>query len=374
MTTLLHAGDDGKQAPFDRVRPIRFDDDGLHLLDQRLLPAEVIWNTYTDAEAVAQAIREMVVRGAPAIGISAAYGMVLAARAAAALPAAEAARGLSRADEVLRASRPTAVNLFWALDQVSDELDRTASLAGHDRVDALTRFVDRMAEQDIADNRRMGAYGAVLIPEGKAVLTHCNTGSLATAGFGTALGVIRAAFAMGRVRHVFANETRPWLQGSRLTAWELVQDGIPVQLLSEGAAASLLRSGKVGAVIVGADRIAANGDTANKIGTYMLALAARAHGVRFLVAAPVSTIDLDTPDGDAIPIEQRPAAEVLELAGRRLAAAGADAWNPAFDVTPAHLIDALVTEIGVVEQPRRASIRALINGANGENRGNPVLG
>ncbi|WP_019624250.1 S-methyl-5-thioribose-1-phosphate isomerase [Thioalkalivibrio thiocyanoxidans] len=331
----------------DTIRPIRFEDGNLYLLDQRLLPDETVRQCYTDAGEVAAAIRDMVVRGAPAIGITAAFGVVLACRKA---------RGQAgwrervAADmERLRAARPTAVNLFWALDRMAREVDAATDLEA--AIEATTAAARQMLDEDIAGNRRMGCHGAGLIEPGRAVLTHCNTGSLATGGYGTALGVIRAAWDDGRITEVFADETRPWLQGSRLTAWELVHDGIPVQLLCEGAAASLLRSGRVGWVIVGSDRIAANGDVANKVGTYGLALLARAHGVRFMVAAPLSTIDFDMPDGDGIPIEQRAEDEVLALAGTRVAAAGARAYNPAFDVTPAHLIDAIVTEHGVVEAP-----------------------
>ena len=341
----------------DTVRPIRFEGAALHLLDQRLLPAQTRENRYTGPHEVAQAIREMVVRGAPAIGIAAAFGVVLAcqqARDSAADPWREAVGEAMRA---LADSRPTAVNLFWALDRMREVLDDCSSVA-----EACARTgaaAQAMLEADIAANRALGAAGAALIEPGLAVLTHCNTGSLATGGFGTALGVIRAAWGQGRISEVFAGETRPWLQGARLTAWELVRDGIPVRLLCEGAAASLLRSGGVGWVIVGADRIAANGDTANKIGTYGLAVLAREHGVRFMVAAPTSTIDFAIADGSSIPIELRAESEVLELGGRPIAAAGARAWNPAFDVTPATLIDVIVTEQGVVHRPNRLALAAL---------------
>lgn len=342
--------------PSDSIRPVRFEDGALRLLDQRRLPSEETEQVFTDAPAVADAIREMVVRGAPAIGITAAFGMVLACRNA---------RGQTdwrariEADAGhLRDARPTAVNLFWALERMQRVIAgcATPEAAGS----ACQEAAQAMLEADIAGNRQMGALGAELIEPGQGVLTHCNTGSLATGGYGTALGVIRAGWDAGRVRAVYADETRPWLQGSRLTAWELVRDGIPVQLLCEGAAASLMREGRVGWVIVGADRIAANGDTANKIGTYGLALLARAHGVRFMVAAPVATIDFATADGSGIPIEQRPEREVLELAGQMVAAPGARAYNPAFDVTPAELIDAIVTERGVVRTPDRTRLAALV--------------
>lgn len=336
-----------KKVHSDTIRPIRFAKGQLQLLDQRRLPHETLWQTYDATPAVAEAIRDMVVRGAPAIGITAAFGVALACQRA---QGHDDWRARVAGDvETLRGARPTAVNLFWALDRMQAEV--TASASAEAAVAATTAAAQRMLDADIAGNRNMGALGAELIEPGRGVLTHCNTGSLATGGYGTALGVIRAAWDAGRIEEVFANETRPWLQGSRLTAWELVHDGIPVQVLCEGAAASLLRSGRIGWVIVGADRIAANGDTANKIGTYGLAVLARAHGVRFMVAAPVATIDFDMPNGDGIPIEQRGEDEVLALGGQRVAADGARGFNPAFDVTSADLIDAIVTESGVVEAP-----------------------
>jgi methylthioribose-1-phosphate isomerase len=339
----------------DTVRAVQWTGEHLRLLDQRRLPGECIHLDIPDAAACADAIREMVVRGAPAIGIAAAYGVVMAARH---LPADtdDWSAALEPDLERLAAARPTAVNLFWALARM-----RKVLAAGGPEVPArLEAEARRIHDEDLAANRRMGELGAALMAPAEAVLTHCNTGSLATGGYGTALGVIRSAFAGGRISKVYADETRPWLQGSRLTAWELVQDGIPVDLVCEGAAASLMRSGRVAWVVVGADRIAANGDTANKIGTYPLAVLARHHGVHFMVVAPTSTIDMDTADGAGIPIEERPAAEVLSLGGQPVAAQGAGAWNPAFDVTPAELIDAIVTEKGVVERPDRAKMTALM--------------
>ncbi|WP_018872545.1 S-methyl-5-thioribose-1-phosphate isomerase [Thioalkalivibrio sp. ALJ16] len=344
-----------RQEHSDTIRPIHFAEGRLQLLDQRRLPQETLWHSYDAAPAVAEAIRAMVVRGAPAIGITVGFGVVLACQNA--LGQADWRERVAADIETLRAARPTAVNLFWALDRmeavVSGCADAETALA------AAGQHAREMLATDIAGNRQLGALGAALIPPGSGVLTHCNTGSLATGGYGTALGVIRAAWDAGRIGEVFADETRPWLQGSRLTAWELVHDGIPVQLLCEGAAASLMRSGRVGWVIVGADRIAANGDTANKVGTYGLALLARAHGVRFMVAAPVATIDFAMEDGAGIPIEQRGEDEVLQLGGTRVAAEGARAFNPAFDVTPADLIDAIVTERGVIESPTRERLAAL---------------
>ncbi len=341
----------------DTIRPIRFDDGVLYLLDQRLLPGEARENAYTDPVAVATAIREMVVRGAPAIGITAGFGVVLACQAAKKAAANAWRAEVDAAIDRLAASRPTAVNLFWALDRMRQLLGRCDSAAA--ACTATRDLAETMLQDDIAANRRMGELGSALIAPGRAVLTHCNTGSLATGGFGTALGVIRSAWVDARITEVFADETRPWLQGARLTAWELVQDGIPVRLLCEGAAASLLRSGKVGWVIVGADRIAANGDTANKIGTYGLAVLAREHDVKFMVAAPMSTIDFSTRDGSGIPIEMRPESEILDVGGQPIAPAGARAWNPAFDVTPARLITAIVTERGVVLQPDRDKLASL---------------
>lgn len=340
----------------DRVRAIVWREDNLELLDQRLLPGELRYQRLTSAAAVAQAIRDMVVRGAPAIGVTAAYGVVLAARARHAAEPDGWQAMIGEDLRVLAASRPTAVNLFWALRR----MERVMAECQGDPVARLLAEAHAIHAEDIAANQRMGQLGAALLGERGAVLTHCNTGSLATGGYGTALGVIRAGYGAGLVERVYADETRPWLQGARLTAWELVQDGIPVTLLADGAAAALLRQGRVRWVIVGADRIAANGDVANKIGTYHLAVAARYHGVRFMVVAPTSTVDLNIPNGAAIPIEQRAAEELLTLGGRPVAAIGAEVWNPSFDVTPAELVDALVTERGVVLGPDEGKITALM--------------
>jgi methylthioribose-1-phosphate isomerase len=339
----------------DTIRPIRWRNGRLGLLDQRRLPAEEVWLEYVDSDAAAGAIRDMVVRGAPAIGVTAGFATVLAARAAWA-PGGGGQAAFEAALDRLNRARPTAVNLMWAVARMRA---LAAPLAG-DPTATLEAEAVRMHDEDIAANRRMGEHGAALIVPGGAVITHCNTGSLATAGFGTALGVIRTAWAQQRINGVFADETRPWLQGARLTAWELVRDGIPVTLMAEGAAAHRMRQGGISWAIVGADRIAANGDTANKIGTYHLAIAARHHGVKFMVAAPTSTIDAALADGGGIPIEQRGADEVLSLAGRRIAPEGAQAWNPAFDVTPAALIDAVVTEKGVASPVTRDNIARLL--------------
>jgi len=341
---------------FDRVRAVEWSEDGLRLLDQRLLPERVEYVRCESAADVAQAIRHMVVRGAPAIGIAAAYGVVLGARRRYRENPANWRQALEEDLELLNAARPTAVNLAWAIARMRRRL---AELSTDDPTGGLLEEAQRIHAEDIDANRTMGRLGAELIAPGSRVLTHCNTGALATGGYGTALGVVRAGAAAGRIVHTYANETRPWLQGARLTAWELLQEGIPATLIADSAAAYLMRQGKVQWVIVGADRIAANGDVANKIGTYMTALAARHHGVRFMVVAPTATIDLETPDGAAIPIEERPAAEVAGYGGRRTAPEGVAVWNPAFDVTPAELVDALVTERGVVLAPDREKIRAL---------------
>jgi methylthioribose-1-phosphate isomerase len=331
----------------DTIRAVQWHGNHLRLLDQRLLPAEERWLDCYDATAVTQAIKDLAVRGAPAIGIAAAWGVVLAAQQGVALDQALAQ---------LRAARPTAVNLMWALDRMKARITAGADAA------ALEREAQAIQDEDLAANRHMGELGAALIAPGSGVMTHCNTGSLATSGYGTALGVIRAGVAAGRIAHVYAGETRPWQQGARLTMWELVRDGIPAKLIADSAASHLMKSGAVKWVIVGADRIAANGDTANKIGTYQLAIAARHHGVKFMVVAPSSTVDMATASGDDIEIELRDAAELLSVGGRRTVVEGAQAWNPVFDVTPAALIDAIVTERGVIEQPSTERMRAVFAG------------
>ena len=314
------------------VQPIRWRGDRLELLDQRLLPDRSEYVACRSAEEVAQAIRDMVVRGAPAIGCAAACGVVLG-------------KGSKGAYEILATSRPTAVNLFWALERMKKAKD----------LEAEARAI---YEEDLAANRAIGRFGAELIRERSRVMTHCNTGALATAGYGTALGVIRAA--KGKNISVIANETRPYLQGARLTAWELVQEGIPCTLITDSMAGHLMARGEVDVVIVGADRIAANGDVANKIGTYPLAVLAKRHGIPFYVAAPLSTFDPTIPDGSHIPIEERPAAEVTGYRGTRWAPEGVLVRNPAFDVTPAELVTAIISEKGIASQPYRESIAALL--------------
>ncbi|MCW8841485.1 MAG: S-methyl-5-thioribose-1-phosphate isomerase [Gammaproteobacteria bacterium] len=336
---------------FDTIRAILWEEGKLKLLDQRLLPQQELYLEYEEPRAVADAIRKMVVRGAPAIGITAAYGVVLALKQRIAEGGSDMAAKLEQDLAYLADARPTAVNLAWALKRMGKVLFNLPEET-QDPLAVMLAEARAIHEEDIAANRRMGELGAALITEaGYGVLTHCNTGSLATGGYGTALGVIRSAFAQQRISRVYADETRPWLQGARLTAWELVKDGIPVTLLADGAAAALMQQGRVKWVIVGSDRISANGDVANKIGTYSAAVAAKYHGVKVMVVAPTSTVDMSLASGDLIPIEQRGAEEVLSLGAQRVAAEGAEAWNPAFDVTPAELVDAIVTEKGVVLNP-----------------------
>jgi len=331
----------------------------LYLLDQRRLPGRAEFLALEAASSVARAITDMVVRGAPAIGVTAAYGVVLAAKARHASHGADWRAAIRPDMTELAASRPTAINLFWALERMQRRMD---ALGDGDPFNALLEEALAIHEEDRAANRRMGELGAALIEGPTQVITHCNAGALATGGYGTALGVIRSAFAAGKLTRVYADETRPWMQGSRLTAWELVQDGIPVTLQADGAAACLMAEGRIGWVIVGSDRIAANGDVANKIGTYGLAVLARYHGVKFMVAAPTSTIDMRVVSGKDIPIEERDSGEVLACGGMRLAPDGVGARNPVFDVTPAELVDYIVTERGVVERPTAEKIRALMGG------------
>jgi methylthioribose-1-phosphate isomerase len=341
-------------ARYDRIRPLCWTGEALELLDQRKLPFVTEYLTCTTSDEVAAAIHALAVRGAPAIGIAAAWAVVLAANAIQAGDVDEAAARLEPALRRLNAARPTAVNLAWALARMRGALAR----ADGDWRRVLEIEAHAIDSEDLAANRRMGVLGASLIEPGSGVLTHCNTGSLATAGFGTALGVIRAGVAQGRIGEVFAGETRPWLQGARLTVWELQQDGIDATLIADSAASHLMKTGKVQWVVVGADRICANGDTANKIGTYQLAIAAKHHGVKFMVVAPSSTVDMNTASGDLIQIEERDAAELHGIGGARTVAEGIRAWNPVFDVTPHALIDAIVTEKGVIECPDAASMQA----------------
>jgi len=332
------------------------------ILDQRALPGREVFIPLRSATGTAHAIRDLAVRGAPAIGCTAAFGIAVEALNAVDVPPAMFAARLEAAFVELAASRPTAINLFWALDRMraawkTCAAESTASIATRLRAEAQSIF-----DEDITANRRMGEFGAMLVPDGARILTHCNAGALATAGHGTALGVIRSAVAAGKKVEVFADETRPVLQGARLTAWELHRDGIPVTLLPDVAAASLLASGRIDLVIVGADRIAANGDVANKVGTYPLAVLARRHGVQFHVAAPRSTFDFSMPDGASIPIEQRGAGEVLGYGTERWAP-DVPVFNPAFDVTPAGLVSTIITEDGLIPGPDASKVAAFRVGA-----------
>lgn len=326
------------------MEAIRWEDSALYLLDQTRLPAEERWLAYTDYREVANAIRTMVVRGAPAIGITAAYATVLAAQENACKVDFHVA--MSQAKETLAASRPTAVNLFWALDR----MEKLWLSVGPDlpRLEAEARAIHR---EDVQMNETMGKAGAELVPQGARILTHCNAGALATGGYGTALGVIRAAHAQGKVSMVYADETRPLLQGARLTAYELVRDRIPVTLICDDMAGYLMAQGKIDLVVVGCDRMAANGDFANKIGTYSLAVLAKYHGIPFYTALPSSTIDRSIPNGGHIPVEQRGGEEVTGFAGVPTGPAGVQTWNPAFDVTPHELLTAVITERGVLRPP-----------------------
>ena len=332
--------------------PIRWEDGKLLLLDQRQLPRHVVFEEQRTVESVVRAIRQLRVRGAPAIGVAAAYAMAMAW---------QNGDDLEQAAAELRGARPTAVNLFWAIDRMKGVFSN-AVRAGRSPAEIGALMVAearRVHDEDIACCRALGAHGAALLPEAGRVLTHCNAGALATGGYGTALGVIRAAVEGGKRIAVYADETRPFLQGSRLTAWELLRDGIDTTIVTDGMAGSLFRGGKVDAVVVGADRIAANGDVANKIGTYTVAVLAREHDVPFYVAAPTSTIDLATADGDGIPIEERSAREVTHVGSSRVAAEGAGVWNPAFDVTPHRFVAGIVTERGICRPPYDESLAAV---------------
>jgi methylthioribose-1-phosphate isomerase len=339
--------------------------EGVRLLDQRKLPREVAYVTCATADAVAFAIRAMVVRGAPAIGITAAFGLALAASQAEGEEPEVADRAIASASASLAAARPTAVNLFWSLERMQGAA-RAARAAGAGNTALAARLeqeAQAIHDEDLEACRAIGRHGASLVPDRATVLTHCNAGGLATAGYGTALGVIRGAVEAGKQLRVLADETRPFLQGARLTAWELMEDGIETVLIADSAAGSLLRRGQIDLVVVGADRIAANGDVANKIGTYSVAVLAKENGVPFYVAAPLSTIDLACPDGDRIPIEDREPAEVTHLAGVAIAPDGVGVQNPAFDVTPARYVGAIVTERGIVRAPYDSSLAALVRGA-----------
>jgi methylthioribose-1-phosphate isomerase len=335
--------------------PIEWSEGKVRFLDQTLLPQEELWVETSDYRVLAEAIRRLQVRGAPLIGISAAYGLALAGLESRANELGGLRHDLRDAAEELRSTRPTAVNLGWALDRSLRAIDQATTT--EEARSILVRTARTIHEEDITGNKRIGEYGAGLIPAGSRVMTHCNAGSLATGGYGTALGVLRAGWEAGAVQHVTATETRPLLQGARLTVWELHEEGIPVTLIPDSAAGLTMRRGNIGAVVVGADRIAANGDVANKIGTYQLAVLARENGVPFYVAAPTSTVDLSVPDGDGIPIEERSPEEVQSVRGAAIAPLGIDASNPAFDVTPNEYVTAIITENGIARAPYEESLR-----------------
>ncbi len=343
-------------------RTIEWRDDSVVMIDQTRLPGEEVYNSYTDFKAVAEAIRGMVIRGAPAIGVAAAMGIALGARDIIADTHESFFRQLENVCDVMARTRPTAVNLFWAIQRMK----RVAEEARDKPLEIIRQLLKeeaiRVEQEDLTICRNIGKWGATLIPEGASVLTHCNAGGLATAGYGTALGVIRAAHEAGKKIQVFADETRPWLQGARLTAWELLKEGIPATLISDNMAGFFMSRGEITCCVVGADRIAANGDTANKIGTYGVAVLAKENNIPFYVAAPISTLDLSLCDGGKIPIEERPVEEVTRIKGIDIAPAGIRVRNPAFDVTPARYISAIITENGIVRGDYRAGLRRVAGG------------
>jgi len=343
---------------------LAYDGERVKLLDQSKLPGEVRFVEITTVESMAHAIKTLQVRGAPAIGAAAAFGMVLAAKAAKASTTTQLLASLAQAKALLASTRPTAVNLFWALDEMLKQVDESASV--RENLLRLEARAVMLLQEDIEINKRLGRNGAALFEEPAVIYTHCNAGALATCGYGTALGVVRALHEQGKLVRVYADETRPVLQGARLTAWELLQDGIPCTLVCDTMAAHVMATREVTAVVVGADRIAANGDVANKIGTYQLALVAQAHQVPFYVAAPLSTFDLSLPEGRAIPIEERSPEEVTHFAGVQTAPADVEVFNPAFDVTPAALITGLITEAGVVLKPDTEKVAALFEAKGGK--------
>jgi methylthioribose-1-phosphate isomerase len=341
------------------VPTVAWEDGAVVMIDQRRLPHEEVLLRCQDHRDVAAAIKDMAIRGAPAIGVAAAFGLALGVRTTRNEGAPLVAEWQDMCS-LLAATRPTAVNLFWAIERMRRRFDSLSAEGGEALRNGLLEEALAVQHEDLESCRRMGDLGAELLPDDARVLTHCNAGALATAGYGTALGVVRSAFRLGKLKAVFADETRPWLQGARLTAWELLQDGIPTTLIADNAAGHLMARGEINAVVVGSDRIAANGDVANKIGTYTVAVLAKEHSVPFYVAAPVSTFDLATATGADIAIEERPADEVTHVAGRRVAAEGVTVRNPAFDVTPHRFVTAIVCERGVARPPFLESLRALV--------------
>src|SRR6202142_3544427 len=341
------------------IQTLEWTDKGVRFIDQTKLPTEESYVTCKNYEQVADVIRNMVVRGAPAIGVAAAMGIARGMKNSKAETGGELKREFDQICDVIGKTRPTAVNLFWAIRRMRDKLELLRVRPLPQIKQSLIEEAQRMHAEDIAANQAMDRYGAELMPASGGVLTHCNARALATCGYGTALGVIRAAVAQGKKIHVYADETRPFLQGSRLTAWELLKDGIPTTVISDNMAGAMMKQGKITAVVVGADRIAANGDVANKIGTYTVAILAREHDIPFYVAAPFSTIDLATPDGGKIPIEQRNPAEVTHIAGKQMAPDGVGVENPAFDVTPAKYVTAIITERGIAREPYVESLQEI---------------
>jgi methylthioribose-1-phosphate isomerase len=341
------------------IQTLEWTDQGVRFIDQTKLPTEEVYVTCKTHEQVADVIRNMVVRGAPAIGVAAAMGVALGVQNSKAGSASDLKRDFDQICDVIGKTRPTAVNLFWAIRRMQEKFERIRIHQVSQIKQALVEEAQRMHAEDIAANQAMGRHGATLMPAEGGVLTHCNAGALATAGYGTALGVIRAAVEQGKKIHVYADETRPFLQGSRLTAWELMKDGIPTTVISDNMAGAMMSQGKIGAIVVGADRIAANGDVANKIGTYTVAILAKEHGIPFYVAAPISTVDLACLSGREIPIEQRNGREVTHIAGKQMVPDGVAVENPAFDVTPARYVAAIITEKGVARAPYEESLREL---------------
>jgi len=341
------------------IQTLEWTDKGVRFLDQTKLPTEESYVTATSYQQVADAIRTMVVRGAPAIGVAAGMGIALGLKNSKAETVGDLKKDFDQICSAIGETRPTAVNLFWAIRRMQEKFESLRVRPMPQIKQALIEEAQRMHAEDIAANRAMGRHGATLMPASGGVLTHCNAGALATAGYGTALGVIRAAVEQGKKIHVYADETRPFLQGSRLTAWELMKDGIPTTVISDNMAGAMMSYGKIGAIVVGADRIAANGDVANKIGTYTVAVLAKEHGIPFYVAAPISTVDLATPDGSGIPIENRNVREVSHIAGKQMVPDGVEIENPAFDVTPAKYVTAIITERGIARAPYEDSLRKL---------------
>jgi methylthioribose-1-phosphate isomerase len=343
------------------IQTLEWTSRGVVFIDQTKLPTEEVYVTCTTHQQVADAIRNMVVRGAPAIGVAAAMGIALGVKNSKAESVADLKKDFDQICETIRQTRPTAVNLFWAIRRMQEKFETLRIRPIAQIQHALIEEAQRMHAEDIAVNQAMGRHGATLMPSSGGVLTHCNAGALATAGYGTALGVIRAAVEQGKKIHVYADETRPFLQGSRLTAWELMKDGIPTTVISDNMAGAMMQQGKIGAIVVGADRIAANGDVANKIGTYTVAVLAKEHGIPFYVAAPISTVDLATADGGKIPIEQRNPREVTHIAGKQMVPDGVEVENPAFDITPAKYVSAIITERGIARAPYEQSLSQLAN-------------